>query len=182
MIGWNPEKKTEPIELVYAAGSNELKSACMRTIHQFSGHPVIKRTLYLVRMVSPGVPNATVREVVWNCKCQSIDPASVYRKMSRLDVHNNWNRVGMGMTHFGAWHYLMLTDWYPSQFNISRPLLQQNSASIIRLLETVFYERGPLVELLTVNSTIFCGEMFTKISEVWSLRMRFRCANIPSSN
>ena len=39
-----------------------------------------------------------------------------------------------------------------------------------------------MVELVTDNGTVFCGEMFTKFPEVWGIRMRFRCAYVTSGN
>ena len=68
----------------------------------------------------------------------------------------------MDLTHVEGRHYLTLIDCGPSRFAIWRPLLCQDSASIVRQLETVFYERGAPVELLTDNATTFSGETFSK--------------------
>ena len=91
-----------------------------------------------------------MREAVRECEeCQSIDPVLVSWKAGRLDVCENWRRVGMDVTHLEGQHYLTLIDFGPSRFAIWMPLLYQDSASIIQQLETVFYERGAPVELLT---------------------------------
>ena len=88
----------------------------------------------------------------------------------------------MDVTHLEGRHYLTLIDCGPSRFAIWRPLLCQDSASIVQQLETVFYERGAPVELLTDNATTFSGEMFSKFAEHRGARIRFRCAYIPAGN
>ena len=166
-------KEAEPIEPVCAASKGELDPARIWTIHRSCGHPGVKRTLYFVKLVSPEVSKAALREVVRECEeCQSIDPAPVSWKAGRLDVCENWRRVGMYVTHLGGRHYLILIDCGPSRF----------AASIVRQLETVFCERGAPVELLTDNATTFSGETFSKFAERWSVRMRFQCADVPAGN
>ena len=65
--------------------------------------------------MSPEVSKAVVREVVRECEeCQSIDPVPVSWKAGRLDVCENWMRVGMDVTHLEGWHYLTLIDCGPS--------------------------------------------------------------------
>ena len=147
------------------------------------GHPGVKRTLYFVKLVSPEVSKAAVREVVRECEaCQSIDPTPVSWKAGRLDICKNWRRVGMDVTHLEDRHYLTLIDCGPSQFAIWRPLSCQDAASIVRQLETVFYERGAPVELLTDNATTFSGETFSKFAKHWGVRMRFRCTYVTAGN
>ena len=136
-----------------------------------------------MKLASPEVSKAAVREVVRECEeCQSIDPAPVSWKAGRLDVCENWRRVGMDVTHLGGRHYLTLIDCGPSRFAIWRPLSCQDAASIVRQLETVFCERGAPVELLTDNATTFSGETFSRFAECWGVRMRFRCAYVPAEN
>ena len=53
----------------------------------------------------------------------------------------------MDVTHLENRHYLTLINCGPSQFAIWRPLLCQDSTSIVQQLETVFYERGASVEI-----------------------------------
>ena len=104
-------KEAEPIEPVCAASMGELDLARIRTIHRSCGHPGVKRTLYFMKLASPEVSKAAVREVVRECEeCQSIDPAPVSWKAGRLDVCENWRRVGMDVTHLGGRHYLTLID------------------------------------------------------------------------
>ena len=62
-------------------------------------------------LVSSDVSKAVVLAIVRGCmECQSIDPAPMHWKAGRLDVQENWNRVGIDMTHFGGHYYLMLID------------------------------------------------------------------------
>ena len=61
----------------------------------------------------------------------------------------------MDITHYGSQHFLTLIDCGPSRFTLWRPLLRQDSTSIIRQLESVFYKRGPPEEILTDNDTAF---------------------------
>ena len=161
----------------------ELDPIRIRTIHRSCGHPGVKRTLYFVKLVSPEISKVAVREVVRECEeCQSIDPALVSWKAGRLDVHENWRRVGMDVTHLGGRHYLTLIDCGPSRFAIWRLLSCQDAASIVRQLETVFYERGAPVELLTDNAMTFSRETFSRFAEPWGVWMRFRCAYVPAGN
>ena len=107
---------TEPREPVCATAAGRA-IARIQAIHQSSRHPGVKRTLYLVRLINLNVTK--VRAVVRDCReCQSIDPAPVHWKPSRLDVAENWNRVAMNVTHFSQQLYLMLIDSNPSRFAI----------------------------------------------------------------
>ena len=56
-------KEAKPIKPVCAASMGELDPACIRTIHRSCGHPGVKRTLYFVKLASPEVSKAAVREV-----------------------------------------------------------------------------------------------------------------------
>ena len=170
-------KVTEP---VCAASMEEQESTRIRTIHQHSGHPGVRRTLYFVRQVSLAVSKSAVRTVVR--ACLSIDPVPVHWKVGKLDVRDNWRRVGMDITYYEDHHYLTLIDCDPSRFSIWRPLQNQNAASIIRRLESVFSERGPPAELLTDNGAAFSGEEFGRFAENCGMHLRFRCAYVPSGN
>ena len=173
-------KETEPM---CAASMEGQESTRIRAIHQRSGHPGVRWTLYFVRQVIPAVSKAAIRTVVRACeRCQSRDPASVHWKVGKLDVRENWRRVGMDITHYEDQHYLTLIDCGPSKFSIWCPLQHQNVASITRKLESVFSEREPPAELLTDNGAAFSGEEFGRSAENWSIQLRFRCASVPSSN
>ena len=46
----------------------------------------------------------------------------------------------------------------------------------------MFCERGAPEELLTDNDTAFRSRMFSHFAERWKVRLRFRCAYVPSGN
>ena len=88
----------------------------------------------------------------------------------------------MDITHFEGCHYLSLIDCGPSRFAVWKRLRRQDSASVIELLEVVFFERGAPSELLTDNDTAFRSKMFQKFAEQWGIRIHFRCAHDASGN
>ena len=57
----------------------------------------------------------------------------------------------MDVTHVIGCHYLTLIDCGPTQFTVRRRLQRQNTDSVIRQPELVFFEQGAPVELLTDN-------------------------------
>lgn len=71
--------------------------------------------------------------------------------------------------------------WCPAFFNthsllhfpIWKQLARQDSASVLRQLVAVFFERGPLNKLLTDNNTAFCSREF----RVWSC-----CVHAPAGD
>ena len=113
---------------------------------------------------------------------RACDPAPVHWKVGKLDVRDNWRRVGMDITHYEDQHYLTLIDCGPSRFSIWHPLQHQNVASIIQQLESVFSERGPPAELLTDNGAVFSGEEFGRFAENWGIQLQFQCAYVLSGN
>ena len=118
-------------------------------IHHFSRHPGVRRTCYFVRLINPSVSTSAMRDVVKRCQtCRSIDPASVKWQKGKLGVGSTWSRLAMDITHYGSQHVLMLIDCGPSRFAVWWPLLRQDSTSIIRQLESVFYKWGPPEEIL----------------------------------
>ena len=114
--------------------------------------------------------------------CQSIDPAPVHWRKGKLDVGTNWSRLGMDITHYGGKHFLSLIDCGPSRFAMWRPIRCQDSGTVARQLEAVFYERGPPNEILTDNDTAFTSRSFRNFLEEWGVRLRLRCAYAPSGN
>ncbi len=72
----------------------------IKIVHRQSGHPGVRRTLYFVKQIAPGVSKAAVRAVVRECEeCQSIDPAPVHWSKGALSVKQTWHRVAMDITH-----------------------------------------------------------------------------------
>ena len=88
----------------------------------------------------------------------------------------------MDITHYGAHHFLTLTDCGPSCSSIWRQLARQDSASVIRQLETVFFERSPPHKLLIDNDTAFCSREFRALANDWEVNLRFHCAYVLAGN
>ena len=177
------KRDAEPVTTTCAASTGGLNAGQIMAIHQRSGHPGVRRTWYFVRLTNPSISKSAVRTVVKECQaCQSIDPAPVRWRKGQLGTSDAWSRVGMDITHYGGKHFLTLIDCGPTRFAVWRPLLRQDSSSVIRQLESVFCERGPPEEVLTDNDTAFCSQQFRQFLAEWGVRLRLRCAYVPSGN
>lgn len=138
-------KETEP---VCAASIEQQESACIQTIHQQSGHPDMKCTLYFIKQVSREVSKATVWAVFRDCKvCQHTNLAPVHWEIRNLGVHDNWSRMGTNINHYGGQHYLIQTDCSSCRFSIWWPLLCQHSGSNIQQLKSA--REGHLLNYLS---------------------------------
>ena len=150
-------------------------------IHEETGHREIKRTLYFSRKLSPAKTKNDVRQVVKACKvCQSIDPAPIQWASGELNVDEIWYRFGMDVTHVNGCHYLTLIDCGPTRFAVWRRLQRQDTDSVVRQHESLFFERGAPVEVLTDNDHAFSSGVFTRFAEQWAMRVPFRCAYVAS--
>ena len=142
------KKEAGPVLLLCAASVEAADK--IREIHHDSGHPGVRRTYYFVQLTNPSVSKSAVRAVVKECQtCQSIDPTPARWREGRLGTDTTWSRLGMDVTHYGSQHFLTLIDCRPTRFAIWRLLVRQDSSSVIRELESIFYERGPPEEILT---------------------------------
>ena len=169
--------------LVGATQVDELNADQILTIHRNSGHSGVRRTTYFVMKVCPPTTKAAVRSAIRSCEeCQSIDPAPIHWQKGKLEVSENWQRLGMDITPYGARNFLTLTDCSPSRFSIWKRLARQDSATVIRQLEVVFFERGPPHELLSDNDSAFCSSEFRAFAREWKINLRFRCAYVPAGN
>ena len=54
--------------------------------------------------------------------------------------------------------------------------------SVINQLKLLFYEWGPLAEILTDNDTAFRSSLLKAFLDEWRVQLRFRCAYVPSGN
>ncbi len=152
-------------------------------IHQTSGHPGIRRTLYFCRRLHPTVQRRQVRSVVKSCReCQSFDPAPERWQKGELGVPEIWSRISMDICHVRSHHYLTLIDCGPTRYAIWRRLRRQDAISVVEQLESVFYERGAPKELLTDNAASFRSSTITEFASHWGMTIRYRCANAPSGN
>ena len=113
--------------------------------------------------------------------CRSIDPAPVRwkkrktRREGQLEQISDWHNPPQ-------WWEFSIIDCGPSRFAIERLLHRQDGRIVIRLLENVFLERGPPMEILTDNDTAFTSKAFGGFARKWDMHLRFRCAYSPSGN
>uniref|UniRef100_A0A5S6Q0X4 RNase H domain-containing protein n=1 Tax=Trichuris muris TaxID=70415 RepID=A0A5S6Q0X4_TRIMR len=155
-----------PLKIACAAANASEADQLIGSIHHAAGHPGLRRTLHFVRRRDPTVPRRAVQRVVSDCQiCRSVDPAPVKWQQGTIEVREVWRRVGMDITHCGAKPYLTLIDCGPSRFAIWRPLRLQTSTDVVEALEGVF-----------------CDRAFADFAAQWDVRVRFRCAYVPSGN
>ena len=149
--GWFTAMKIEngPKTLIGAIHVDELNADQIMAIHRSSGHPEVRRTTYFIRRICPATPRAAIKMTIRTCEeCQFIDPAPVHWEKGTLEVDDNWQRLGMDITHYGAHHFLMLTDCGPSCSSIWRQCFLNvahptNSLQIMTLPSTA-RSSGPL--------------------------------------
>ena len=174
---------TEPVPLTCVVRNNGMTSSQIMKVHESSGHPGIQRTVYFAWRVCPTITTADVRSAIRVCEqCQMIDPAPVHWTKGGLVVKAYWQRLGIDITHYNGKHFLIVTDCGPARFTIWWLLPRQNSGNIIQHLKAIFFECGPLQELLADNNTVFSSGEFREFSASWGVRLQFRCAYMPACN
>ena len=130
-------------------------------VHESSGHPGIRRTVYFAWRVCPTITKADVRSAIRACEqCQTIDPAPVYWTKGGLAVKANWQRLGIDITHYNGKCFLTVTNCGLVRFTIWWPLPRKDSGNIIQHLEEIYFERCPLQELLADNNNAFSSGEF----------------------
>ena len=177
------KRNTGPVQPACTASVSSVGLDQIKIVHRQSGHPGVRRTLYFVKQISPGVSKAAVKTVVRECEeCQSIDPVPVHWSKGALNVKQTWHRIAMDITHCNGAHFLTVIDCGPAPFAIWRRLPRQDAISVINQLKALFYERGPPTETLTDNDTAFRSSLLKTFLDEWRVRLRFRCAYVPSGN
>ena len=137
------KRGNRPEPLIGATQVDELNEDKILTICRNSGHSGVQRTTYFIRKICPSTTKATIRSAIRTCEeCQSIDPAPIHWQKGKLEVSENWQRLGVDIMHYGAHYLLMLTDCGPSRFSIWKQLARQDLVTVIRQLEAVFFKRA----------------------------------------
>ena len=77
---------------------------------------------------------------------------------------------------------MTLIDCGPSRYTIWKGIRTQGSQEMVNLLNVIFLERGPPLELLLDNATAFRGNVFQSFANKWGVKLRFRCVNVASGN
>ena len=174
---WLEKSDKEEIEVECCAAGFNLKD--MHNTH----HMGVERSLFLARRLDPTVSKEDVKKVVRECEqCQKIDPAPTVHEAGELYVGNNWERLAIDVTHYRNTHYLSIVDCGPGRFAIWRELKHETAECIVTTLEQIFYERGPVTEVLMDNATVFRSEKMLAFLGRWYVRPCFRAAYRPSGN
>jgi len=146
-------------------------------------HMGVERTWYLTKKVDETTPKEVVKKVVGQCgSCQSIDPAPVRHLYGQLCVEENWDRAAVDVVHYKNIPYLSFVDCGPGRFAIWRKMKGETATEICGELESIFYERGPVRELLMDNATSFRAEETRNMLERWGVMSIYRAAWRPSGN
>ena len=88
----------------------------------------------------------------------------------KLEVSENWQRLGMEITHYGARHFLTLTDW---------PIAFLNLEAVGKAGR---FEQGPPNELFSDNDPAFYSSEFRAFAHEWKINLWFHSAYAPARN
>uniref|UniRef100_A0A5S6QNM3 Integrase catalytic domain-containing protein n=1 Tax=Trichuris muris TaxID=70415 RepID=A0A5S6QNM3_TRIMR len=167
----------------YAAAATTQCEQVVAEVHHAAGHPGVRRALYFAKRRDPTVSKRVVSRIVRQCDiCQSIDPAPVKWRRGKLEVDKIWHRLSCDVTHYKGRACLTLIDCGPTRFVIWRRLNFCTAMNLAEHLEQIFLERGAPEELLVDSDPSFRSQLFARLTERWGVRLRFRCAYMPSGN
>ena len=80
-------RNTEPVQPACTVSMSTVGLDQIKIVHRLSSHPGVRRTLYFVKQIAPGVSKAAVKTVVRECEeRQSINPAPVHWSKRALNV------------------------------------------------------------------------------------------------
>ena len=146
-------------------------------------HMGVERTWYLAKKIDGGVGKDVVKSVVRRCQeCQSIDPAPVTHTAGELGVGQTWSRLAIDVTHYRGLPYLTMVDCGPGRFLIWREMRGETAVEICKVLDTLFYERGPVKELLMDNAQAFRSKEMEGLLEKWGVCPLYHAALRASGN
>ena len=111
------KRNTEPVQPACTVSMSSVGLDQIKIVHQQSGHPGVRQTLYFVKQISPGVSKAAVKTIVRECEeCQSIDLVPVHWSKGGLNIKQIWHWVAMDITHCNGSHFLTVIDCNPARF------------------------------------------------------------------
>ena len=146
-------------------------------------HMGVERTWFLAKKVDGSVDKEAVKRVVRQCQqCQSIDPAPSTHDPGDLGVENTWERLAIDVTHYQGRPYLSMVDCGPGRLALWRQLRGETAVEICGILDTLFYERGPVSEILMDNALAFRSQEMEELLAKWGVRPCFRAAFRASGN
>ena len=107
-------------------------------------------------------------QFVTQCQqCQSVDPAPATHTPGELGVQEAWSRLAIDVTHYAGRPYLSMVDCGPGRFVVWRELKGETATEICHELDGLFYERGPVDELLMDNALAFRSQEMLQLMEKW---------------
>ena len=158
--------------------------SCIKSVHRVH-HLGVDRTHFLASKRWPHlkVQRRDVEEVVSQCpRCQSIDPAPVRWVSGHLDVPTVWDRIAADVTHYNGQRYLTVIDCGPSRFTIWKHVKTESADELSTLMEDVFRDHGPPIDILLDNATTFHSMKFREMCIKWGVSVTYRCAYRPAGN
>ena len=146
-------------------------------------HMGVERSWYLAKKVDESVGKEDVKRVVRECQqCQSINPAPVTHAPGELGVEKKWSRLAIDVTHYRGVPFLTMVDCGPGRHVVWREMRGESAAEICREMDSLFYERGPVDELLMDNARAFQSEEMKQMLERWGVVPYYRAAHRASGN
>jgi len=154
----------------------------VKNIHR-QHHMGVERTWYLAKRVDETTPKEVVRKIVRQCEqCQRIDPAPKPHQAGQLGVSENWTRAAIDVVHYQNKPYLSLVDCGPGRFAIWREMRGESASEISKNLENIFFERGPVREVLLDNAPNFRSSEVNQLMDAWEVDLFYRAAYRASGN
>ncbi|XP_076049371.1 uncharacterized protein LOC143030051 [Oratosquilla oratoria] len=99
-------------------------------------------------------------------------------RSGKLSVEENWRRLAVDVTHYR----LSMVDCGPGRFAVWRELKTETGEEIVRMMNEIFLERGPVDEILMDNSAAFRSGALKDMLYKWSTRRFFWATYRPSGN
>ena len=143
----------------------------------------VERRLYLMWKVDLHIKREEVQKVVKNCvRCQSINLAPNIHDPGEIGTSKNWTRLAIDITHYRGGAYLSMIDCGPGRLAIWWELHAELASAVTEELEKVMLERGPVMEVIMDNGTVFRSEIFQMMLKKWKIRSYYRAAYTPGKN
>ena len=151
----------------------------LHDMHHFG----VERTLFLAKKIDPNITKSDVEKVVKECeRCRRIDPSPMTGIGGELSVSDNWKRLAIDITHYRGIPYLSMIDCGPSRFAVWRELTNERAENVVRELNSLFLEMGPVDTILMDNGTQFRSALMIELLQEWNITPYYRAAYRPTGN
>ena len=115
-------------------------------------------------------------------RCQSINPAPVCHEGGELSVGRNWELLAIAVTLYKNRLFLSVVDCGPGRFAIWREMYNETAGIIVKNLEQILFERGPVHEMLMDNATAFKSKLLREFLNKCNVSPYYRAAYRASGN